>query len=51
MGKDRRERRATERETTVAVDNTSRKTWNKDDYAAQAEKREKKVRGQVKYFC
>ena len=47
MGKDRRERRALEgkggQEVAAGVDNTHRKTWNKDEYAAKAAERERKV--------
>jgi hypothetical protein len=42
MGKERREKRAIENAAS-GVDNTHRKTWNKDDYEEQAEKREEKV--------
>jgi len=42
MGKERRERRAIDN-TVSGVDNTQRKTWNKEDYEEQAEKREEKV--------
>ena len=49
MGKDRRERRAAEgkegkgKEVAAGVDNTHRRTWNKDDYAEKAAERDKKV--------
>jgi len=42
MGKERRERRAIEN-TASGVDNTHRKTWNKEEFEEQAEKREEKV--------
>ncbi len=42
MGKERRERRAIEH-TASGVDNTHRRTWDKEEYAEQAEKREEKV--------
>jgi len=41
MGKERRERRAIEN-TASGVDNTHRKTWNKEEFEEQAEKREEK---------
>lgn len=48
MGKDRRERRALERGNAAAgVDNTYRKTWDKDEFAAKADQREAKVSRQL----
>lgn len=46
MGKERRERRALTNGSSEApsgVDNTSRRTWNKEDYAEKAADREAKV--------
>lgn len=46
MGKERRERRLLANgssETPIGIDDTSRRTWNKDDYADKAAQREAKV--------
>lgn len=46
MGKERRERRALTAggtEAPAGIDNTARRTWNKDDYAEKAASREAKV--------
>lgn len=46
MGKERRERRAIlngNDSTPAGVDNTSRRTWNKEDFAEKAAEREAKV--------
>ena len=46
MGKERRERRALTNgssETPSGIDNTARRTWNKEDYAEKAADREAKV--------
>ena len=46
MGKERRERRLLANgssEAPAGIDNTSRRTWNKDDYTEKAAQREAKV--------